>query len=83
MDLDAILAGLAERDKWSGRVSALQTELREVRARRRKAEGRLRRLDRELKRLRQLAEELVRSKPALGRGGWGPSGPPTTYLPVR
>ncbi|MDE1835828.1 MAG: hypothetical protein KGJ23_04335 [Euryarchaeota archaeon] len=83
MDLDAILAGIAERDKWSGRLSALQGELRLVRARRRRAEGKLRRMDRELRRLRALAEQLVRSTPVPGRGGWGPGGPPTSYLPIR
>lgn len=83
MDLEAILAGIAERDKWSGRLTALQSELKLVRARRRKAEGRLRRMDRELRRLRDLAEELVRSTPIPGRGGWGNGGPSTSSIPVR
>ncbi len=83
MDLDAILAGITERDKWSGRLSALQSELRLVRARRRRAQGRLRRMDRELKRLQALADQMVRSTPTPGRGGWGPGGAPTSYLPIR
>jgi chromosome segregation ATPase len=83
MDLDAILAGIAERDKWQSRLETLQRELRSVKAQRRRVAARLRRLGRELKRLQTLSEELVRNGPAPGRGGWGPGGPPSSHLPVR
>ena len=83
MDIEAALAGIAERDRWKGRLEALQGELRRVQARRRRVALRLRRLGRELKRLETLANDLVRSRVAPARGGWGPGGPPGGYTPIR
>lgn len=83
MDLDAILAGIAERDKWESRLTTLQHELKAVQAQRRRVAARLRRMGKELKRLRSLSEEIVRDGPMPGRGGWGSGGSSPSYLPVR
>lgn len=83
MDLEAILAGLAERDKWRARLTTLQGELQRVRTQRRKVDARLRRLARELKRLQATAEAMVNDHALAGRGGWGSGGAATTYRPVR
>lgn len=83
MDLDSILASIAERDKWGARLATLQAELRTLRLQRRRAESRLKKVDRELRRLRALADELVRSTPMPGRGGWGDGGAREANLPVR
>lgn len=83
MEIDAILAGLAERDKWQSRLTALQEELRVVKTQRRRVAARMRRVTRELKRLQAMAEELVRNGRLPGPGGWGAGGSTSTYLPGR
>lgn len=83
MDLEAALASLAERDRWQARLVALQSELREVRAQRRRMAGRLRRLGRELKRLELLADEVVRKHAPVARGDWRSGGSSSGYFVVR
>lgn len=59
MDVDAVLSSVAERDKWRRRLRLLEQTLGEVQARRRRGEARLKRLDRELRRLGQFSDALL------------------------
>jgi chromosome segregation ATPase len=59
MDLDAVLLNVQERDKWRLRVERLEATLAETRARRRKLEGRLRRVDRDIQKLREYSDALT------------------------
>lgn len=58
MDLDVVLLNVQERDKWRARVERLETTLAETRERRHKLLGRLRRIDRDLERLREYSDAL-------------------------
>lgn len=58
MDVQTVLVSVQERDKWRHRLEILQTSLREVRERQRRAVARLRRLKRELLRLQEVSEAV-------------------------
>lgn len=59
VDADSVLQGVQERDKWSHRVELLERSLGEIRDRKRRIEHRLKRLERELLRLRQLGDTVL------------------------
>ncbi len=56
VDVDSVLLSVQERDKWRHRMELLERSLREIRDRRRRLEGRLRRIKKELTRMRVSAE---------------------------
>jgi predicted nucleic acid-binding Zn-ribbon protein len=57
--VDSAIAGVQERDKWRGRLEALEKALEEILERRRRLELRLRRVREELSRLQRTANEFV------------------------
>jgi septal ring factor EnvC (AmiA/AmiB activator) len=59
VDVDSILASVQERDKWRNRVEVLEGSLRDVRDRRRRLEARLRRVKKELSRLRVTVDAML------------------------
>ncbi len=59
VDVDSALLSVQERDNWRRRMEVLERSLAEVRERRRRLETRLRRLRRELVRLRDAAEATL------------------------
>jgi hypothetical protein len=61
VDVDSVLQGVRERDNWGRRLELLERSLREIQGRRRRLEARLRRVRKELARLPLVAE-------AIGRG---------------
>lgn len=52
VDVDSVLMSVQERDKWRHRMELLERSLREVREKRHRVEARLRRIKKELSRLR-------------------------------
>jgi septal ring factor EnvC (AmiA/AmiB activator) len=61
VDVDSALLNVQERDNWRRRMQVLERSLIDVRERRRRLETRLRRLRRELARLREAGEATVRN----------------------
>jgi hypothetical protein len=61
VDVDSALLSVQERDNWRRRMEVLERSLVDVRDRRRRLEGRLRRIRRELVRLRDAGEATLRS----------------------
>jgi chromosome segregation ATPase len=61
VDVDSALLSVQERDNWRRRMEVLESSLAEVRERRRRIEGRLRRVRRELARLRDAGEATLPS----------------------
>jgi len=59
VDADSVLQGMQERDKWRRRVELLERSLGEVRDRRRRVSARLKRLERDLSRLRLLGDSIL------------------------
>ena len=59
VDVDSVLMSVQERDKWRHRMELLERSLREVREKRHRVEARLRRVKKELSRLR-IAVDAVR-----------------------
>ena len=59
VDVDSILLSVQERDKWRNRADVLERSLRDVRDRRRRLESRLRRVKKELTRLRAAADAVL------------------------
>jgi len=59
VDVDSILLSVQERDKWRNRAEVLERALRDVRDRRRRLEGRLRRVKKELTRLRATVDAVL------------------------
>lgn len=59
VDVDSILLSVQERDKWRNRVNVLEGSLRDVRERRRRLETRLRRVKKELNRLRITVDAVL------------------------
>lgn len=59
MDVEAVLQSVQERDKWRRRLELLQTSLGEIRDRKRKSQGRLRRIRSELRRLANYSEAIL------------------------
>jgi len=58
VDVDSILLSVQERDKWRKRAEVLEHALRDVRDQRRRLETRLRRIKKEMNRLR-IAVDIV------------------------
>jgi uncharacterized coiled-coil DUF342 family protein len=66
VDVDSVLLSVQERDKWRHRMELLERSLIEARARRRRIEVRLRRIRKELAKLRQTGEAVLdMSRPSL------------------
>ncbi len=61
VDVDSALLSVQERDNWRRRVEVLERSLADVRERRRRLETRLRRLRRDLVRLRVAGEATSRN----------------------
>jgi septal ring factor EnvC (AmiA/AmiB activator) len=59
VDVDSALLSVQERDNWRRRMDVLERSLTDVRDRRRRLETRLRRVRRELGRLREAAEAIL------------------------
>jgi chromosome segregation ATPase len=59
VDVDSVLLSVQERDKWRRRMEVLERSLGEVRERRRRLERSLRRLKKELARLRITADAVL------------------------
>jgi len=79
VDVDSILLSVQERDKWRNRAEVLEGALRDVRERRRRLETRLRRVKKELTRLRETVDavlDLSRMHVEADRGHRAPTPPP-------
>jgi septal ring factor EnvC (AmiA/AmiB activator) len=61
VDVDSTLLSVKERDNWRRRMEVLERSLAQVRDQRRRLENRLRRLRRELLRLRDAGEATLRT----------------------
>ena len=59
VDVDSVLLSVQERDKWRRRMEVLERSLGEVRERRRRLERSLRRLRKELAKLRVTADAVL------------------------
>jgi septal ring factor EnvC (AmiA/AmiB activator) len=59
VDVDSALLSVQERDNWRRRMEVLERSLTDVRDRRRRLETRLRRVRRELGRVREAAEAIL------------------------
>jgi uncharacterized coiled-coil DUF342 family protein len=59
VQVDTILLSVQERDKWRHRMELLERSLSEVRERRRRTAQRLRRVKKELNRLRATADAIL------------------------
>ena len=59
VDVDSVLLSVQERDKWRHRMELLERSLRDVRERRHRLELRLRRIRKELARLRVTTDALL------------------------
>jgi predicted nucleic acid-binding Zn-ribbon protein len=76
VDVDSALLSVQERDNWRRRMEVLERSLADVRERRRRLEVRLRRLRRELVRLRDAGEATLRNlNPAVEMVRAAPSAP--------
>jgi len=58
IDAVTVLQGIQERDKWQRRAEVLERSLGEVRERLRRTRLKLRRVERDLVRIRQLADSM-------------------------
>jgi phage shock protein A len=58
VDAVTVLQGIQERDKWRRRAELLQASLAQVQDRRRRLQTRLRRMDRDIAKLRQVANQM-------------------------
>jgi len=59
VDVDSVLLSVQERDKWRRRMEVLERSLGDVRERRRRLERSLRRLKKELARVRITADAVL------------------------
>lgn len=59
VDVDSILLSVQERDKWRKRAEVLEDALQDVRDHRRRLEARLRRVKKELSRLRMTVDAAL------------------------
>jgi len=59
VDVDSILLSVQERDKWRKRAEVLEHALRDVRDQRRRLETRLRRIKKEMSRLRITVDAVI------------------------
>jgi septal ring factor EnvC (AmiA/AmiB activator) len=78
VDVDSILLSVQERDKWRNRVEVLERSLHDVRERRRRFETRLRRVKKEINRLRIAVDAVLdlSRTPARQDVTHAPGGPP-------
>lgn len=78
VDVDSILLSVQERDKWRNRADVLERSLRDVRDRRRRLEARLRRVKKEISRLRVTVDAVLDLSRTRGRQdvNHAPSTPP-------
>ncbi|HTW56437.1 MAG TPA: hypothetical protein VMG36_08380 [Thermoplasmata archaeon] len=58
VDAVTVLQGIQERDKWRRRAELLAESLAQVQERRRRTQARLRRLDRDISKLRKVASSM-------------------------
>jgi len=66
VDVDSVLLSVQERDKWRHRMELLERSLTDARVRRRRIEIRLRRVRKELAKLRETGEAVLdMSRPSL------------------
>jgi hypothetical protein len=59
MDVEAVLQSVQERDKWRRRLELLQASLLETRDRKKKSQGRLRRIRSDLRRLTNYSDAIL------------------------
>jgi hypothetical protein len=59
VDIDSVLQGVREHDNWRRRLDLLERSLRDVQGRKRRLEARLRRIRKELARLPLVAEAVA------------------------
>jgi predicted nucleic acid-binding Zn-ribbon protein len=59
VDTDSVLLNVQERDKWRRRMEVLERSLRELQDQRRRVEGRLRRVRKDLLRLQRTADAVL------------------------
>lgn len=79
VDVDSILLGVQERDKWRERAEVLEQALHDVRDRRRRLETRLRRVKKDLNRLSITVDAVLdRSRTPVGANvaHYGTGAPP-------
>jgi len=78
VDVESILLSVQERDKWRNRAEVLERSLREVRDHRRRLEARLRRVKKEISRLRLTADAVLdlSRTPARANVTHAPGAPP-------
>lgn len=69
MDLEAVLLGVRERDKWRRRLETLEQSLRDVREERKKLQLRLRKIKRDISRLLTVSDALADQRRTLPVGG--------------
>ncbi len=70
MDVNTVLLSVQERDKWRHRLQLLEHSLADVRERRLRISKRLRRIKRELARLKEISDAVL--DPMRRRGQEGP-----------
>ena len=83
MDVDAIVAGLAERDRWKARLAALERDWKALKGRRARLEAQLARLLQELRGLEAISGELLTARGMAGGGGTGSHEGTSTFRPIR
>jgi chromosome segregation ATPase len=59
VDTDSVLLNVQEREKWRRRMELLERSLRELQDQRRRVEGRLRRVRKDLFKLQQTADAVL------------------------
>ena len=59
MDVDTVLLSVQERDKWRHRLQLLERSLSEIRDRRQRLSKRLRRIKRDLARLKDVSDAIL------------------------
>ncbi len=82
MDVDTVLEAVKERDKWRRRLGVLENSLAELARRLSRAEGRLRRVRREIGRLQEYSDAILSAR--LPRADTGATNAPRNpQLPAR
>ncbi len=59
MDVNAVLLSVQERDKWRHRLELLERSLHDIRERRQRLSKRLRRIKRDLARLKDVSDAIL------------------------
>jgi hypothetical protein len=83
VDVDAIVAGMAERDRWKARLAALERDLRTLRGHRARLEGQLARLLRELRRMEAISDQVLAVRGMPGGGGTISHEGTSAFRPIR